>query len=73
MIQKVEMYQAVCDGCGAIFDEFDSYAYESPESALYVALESDWREFDGKLYCPACVDYDEELDEYKPKQKEEKK
>lgn len=71
MIQKVEMYQAVCDRCGAILDERDCYAYESPESARYVALESGWMEIDGKLYCPDCVEHDEETDNYKLKEKEE--
>ena len=27
-------------------------------------------EIDGKLYCPGCVEYDEETKSYKPKKKE---
>ena len=30
----------------------------------------DWREIGGKLYCPDCYEHDEEIDEYKPKKKE---
>ena len=71
MIQKVTMYQAVCAGCGEICADSWTTAWESPASAKYFALESDWCEIDGKLYCPDCVEYDEETDSYKPKNKEE--
>lgn len=35
MIQKVTMYQAVCDGCGEICADSWTTAWESPESARY--------------------------------------
>lgn len=28
-------------------------------------------EIDGKLYCPDCIEYDEEKGEYKPKKQEQ--
>ena len=31
----------------------------------------DWEEIDGKLYCPDCVEYDEETKSYKPKKKKQ--
>ena len=72
MIQKIEMYQAVCDGCGRpCVSTGGIIAWADAESAKYVALESDWKELDGKLYCPGCVEYDEETDSYKPKMKKQ--
>ena len=66
MIQKVEMYQAVCDRCGRKFgNEF------TDDMARYMAKMCDWQEIDGKLYCPNCVEWDEETDSYKPKEKED--
>ena len=65
MIQEVTMYRAVCDRCGRKND------YEFNEGmARYMAKMCDWEEIDGKLYCPDCVEYDEETDSYKPKKKE---
>lgn len=62
MIQKVEMYQAVCDGCGKKHSsEF------TDEMACYMGKMCGWEEIDGKFYCPGCVKYDEETDSYKPK------
>ena len=66
MIQKVEMYRAVCDGCGRIVESRISEKY-----ILSIVKDfGGWREIDGKLYCPDCVEYDEETDSYKPKGKE---
>lgn len=50
MIQKVEMYQAVCDGCGRREEQM----FEKKPKALHVALRKDWMLMDGKLYCPYC-------------------
>lgn len=50
MIQKVEMYHAVCDGCGKkLGSEFNE------GMALYMAKMCDWEEIDGHFYCPGCV------------------
>lgn len=65
MIQKVEMYQAVCERCGR------KHGYEfSDGMARYMAKMCGWEEIDGKLYCPDCVEWDEGTDDYKPKDKE---
>ena len=71
MIQKVEMYQAVCDGCSKNHvDELNGYvAWSDIWSAKNAAMDDDWQEIDGKLYCPDCVEYDEETDSYRPKEK----
>ena len=62
MIQKTEMYRAVCDGCGS------KHGYEFSECmARYMSKICDWEEIDGKLYCPDCVEWDEETKSYKPK------
>ena len=76
MIQKVEMHQAVCDGCGDIFGYYDAnnvkrdFVFKSEQSARKTSKEWEWLEIDGKLYCPDCVEYDHETDSYKPKKKE---
>lgn len=67
MIQKVEMYRAVCDCCRK-----EGWAFSTPALAVQHAKSRlQWQEINGKLYCPDCVEYDEEIDEYKPKSKEE--
>ena len=66
MIQKVEMYRAVCDRCRK-----EGWAFSTPALAVQHAKSRlQWEEINGKLYCPDCVEYDEETDEYKPKAKE---
>lgn len=70
MIQEVEMYQAVCDGCGRPCAEISGIvAWETPESARIAALESGWMSINHVLYCPDCVEYDEVTKNYKPKKK----
>lgn len=64
MIQKVTMYQAVCDGCG----KRDGDMYEKRNKALSMALYRDWQNIDGKLYCPDCVEWDRKNKCYKPKE-----
>ena len=75
MIQKVEMYQAVCDRCGKTLlnNLRNPIVFNSKEYLEGVLSERDWREIDGHLYCPYCVEYDEETDSYKPKDKERNK
>lgn len=69
MIQEVKMYSIKCDRCGEDFIDpetgFDAYADEC--SAREAALNSNWAEIDGKHYCPNCYQYNEETDEYEPK------
>ena len=73
MIQKVEMYQAVCDRCGRPCAETSGIvAWENTESARIAAWESGWMSINHGLYCPDCVEYDEETDSYKPKGKNTK-
>ena len=75
MIQKVEMYQAVCDRCGKPhIDELNGYvAWADEWSARNAAIDSGWLAINHELYCPYCVEYDEETDSYKPKDKERNK
>lgn len=74
MIQKVEMYQAVCDRCGKVMasEVCDDYtvSFSSEVDAWDGAFEQGWNEIDSHLYCPGCVEYDKETDSYKPKEKE---
>lgn len=73
MIQKVEMYQAVCDGCGKAFRYNDEDIYPAifdSHKQVQLALSStDWLIENHELYCPDCVEYDEKTDSYKPKKK----
>ena len=68
MIQEVTMYEAVCDGCG----KCDEAVLKDPYEVKLIAIRwREWQEINGKLYCPDCVEYDEETDSYKPKGKEQ--
>lgn len=72
MIEKVEMYQAVCDRCGeSYYDEFNGFvAWSDKCTAKDAAINGgEWHEIDGKLYCPNCIEYDNEIDDYKPKER----
>ena len=66
------MYQAVCDGCGKPYvnEELGYFAWIGAGNAMEEAFIAGWEEIDGKLYCPCCVEYDEETDSYKLKKKE---
>lgn len=67
MIREVTMYQVVCDGCGKC-----RLPCKTKEKAMNIAsIWKDWKEIDGKLYCPDCYEHDEETDEYKPKVNED--
>lgn len=68
MIEKITMYQAVCDSCGKTFQDHSSgiIAWDDRDGAMQMALDSEWKQFDDRLYCPDCMQYDEELDEYVP-------
>ena len=73
MIQRVDMYRTVCDHCGKSFidEDVNKTAWDTREQAFGVALDAGWKEIDGNLYCPDCVEYDEETNSYKPKEKSE--
>ena len=66
MIQKVEMYQAVCDRCGK-----KTKLYRSMHSLNMRTDVWAWWEINGKLYCPGCVEWDEETKIYKLKEKKQ--
>lgn len=74
MIKPVTMYSVVCDRCGkTFFDEFNGIvAWLDEGTAKEQAMESEWAEIGDKHYCPDCYEFDEKLDEYVPKKKEDK-
>lgn len=63
------MYSMVCDRCGKplIYDD-SIVAWNDECSAREVAQDSEWQEIDGKDYCPNCYEFNDELDEYIPKE-----
>ena len=67
MIRKIEMYQAVCDGCGR-----KGACYPSRKACMHmVPLVHRWHEIDGKLYCPDCVEWNPAAYKFEPKKKEQ--
>ena len=74
MIEEIKVYQMVCDGCGA-FHEYGGMIvhFEFEHEAEFSAKESDWKNIDGKWYCPDCVErffeYDWDNDTYVRKEK----
>lgn len=58
MIRKIEMYRAVCDHCGTSFidEDVNKTAWDTQEQAFGVAFDAGWKQIDGKLYCPDCVE-----------------
>lgn len=73
MIQKVEMYRAVCDGCGRFVSDNNGTIINTPSMYLlkYTTLASGWLIDRNKLYCPCCVEYDKETHSYKSKEKKQ--
>lgn len=71
MIRKVDMYQCVCDRCGKthVNENLGYVAWADETYAADDAYENGWTNIDGKDYCPDCYQYDEETDEYIPKQR----
>lgn len=70
MIKQVKMYSMVCDRCGkTLFYDDCITAWTDECSAREVAQDSEWKQIDGKDYCPNCYDYDEDIDDYVPKPK----
>jgi hypothetical protein len=69
MIEKVKMYQAVCDRCQRRGVGEEIVAWDSQEGAELEAIDSGWQWIGRKLYCPDCVDLMEcesEAEEDKP-------
>lgn len=61
--KTVEMYQAVCDDCGRVYEEnIDGLvAWVESDQAIAAACQGGWEEEnDGQLYCPDCWDKESE-------------
>lgn len=72
MIKEYSCYDIICDRCGKSLTKLSGDCYPDTNSAEMVALQSDWKEINGKHYCPDCYEVDEETDEYVPKEGGEK-
>lgn len=68
-IREIPMFTVDCDGCGANADEGSDYAgWSDKECAVEMARDgAEYREIDGKMLCPECVEWDEETDEPRAK------
>lgn len=70
--QEVTMYRVVCDGDGcrtSAHDDGDFYAWADKDQAMTEADSGDWLCRDDGHWCPRCIIYDEERDEYVPRPK----
>lgn len=67
MIKPITMWQVRCDGCGCIMGDSsgDCIAWESKDSAEYIAEESNWRKLGKGIFCPDCYSVDDN-DNYVP-------
>ena len=71
MIREFSCYDIVCDRCGEALSDVSADCHTDTDSAEMAALQSGWKEIDGKHYCPDCYEVDEETDEYLPKEGDE--
>lgn len=68
MIKQIEMYTIYCDKCGIeIFQENEDYSCVASEQIENELEEYNWQEINDKHYCPNCVVFDEETDEWRVK------
>lgn len=65
--KTIEMYQAVCDGCGKVYDEDidDIIAWASSEQAETAAIQGEWHRSlkSTDLLCPDCYYKEDDEDE----------
>ena len=52
MIQKVEMYQAVCDGCGEDIKQIFESEKAAEDFAIHIC---DWEKQGNRIYCHDCM------------------
>lgn len=52
---KKEFYNIKCDCCNSLLDE---KSWQKDEVLHEMMFDSNWKEFDGKHYCPDCWQYD---------------
>lgn len=58
MIRKVEMYQAVCDGCGIMIN----HLFDCKKAAEnYAVLMCGWESNGDRLYCVQCAKHYKEM------------
>jgi hypothetical protein len=69
MIKEIKMYTCCCDRCGVSADDGTEYGgWYDEHRAMDAALEEDWEEIDGGIYCIDCYEINDN-DEFviKPK------
>lgn len=68
MIKKEYRYSVKCAKCGRTLN----CLMRSAEGAKLEAYDNDWVKIDDQFYCPNCVEFDVELDDYVVKKTEVK-
>lgn len=67
MIKDVTMYYCVCDSCNKDHTDYgDPVSFPSKEEAKEAAISDGWIDYEDKMYCPDCIEYDDKDDCYKP-------
>jgi len=55
MIKSVEMFTCICDNCGLDIGSLQEYScWNDKHYAKDNAMDSEWIEENGKIYCPSC-------------------
>lgn len=63
MIKQIDTYTVICDNCGKdVCDGAEFSGWNDEDYVADVAKEEGWieDENDGKHYCPACYQYDDD-------------
>lgn len=69
MVRPYKTYIAVCDCCGRLNGNPETDAWMDKDAAIEDALSREWHKIRGKIYCPGCCEYNDNTDEYEPKNK----
>ncbi len=65
---EIEVAEYFCDRCGSQLLGFeDEKVYVNPDIWKKMADFKNWREIDGKHYCPRCWEFNDYTDEPQPK------
>ena len=68
MIQPITVFTVICDRCQKDHNKGNEVCgYNNSSFAEDCATDDDWKEIEGKHYCPECYFYDDNSDQFSPK------